>query len=60
MSGTNKFKKNDRVQFKGDDKIYIIIRVYASGKSYKYDLQDLSGKVQIEAMPQNTLKKKEI
>jgi hypothetical protein len=55
----NKFKKNDRVQFKGDSRTYIVVRFYKSGNSYKYDLASINGKETVIAMPQATLKKKE-
>lgn len=54
-----KFKKNDKVQFKGDSRTYLIVRFYKSGKSYKYDLASVNGVELVIAMPENTLKKKE-
>lgn len=53
----NKFKKNDRVNFKGDTKIYLIVRAYKSRNTYKYDLASLNGKETVIAMPQATLEK---
>ena len=53
-----KFKKNDKVQFKGDSRTYLIVRFYKSGKSYKYDLASVNGVELVIAMPENTLSKK--
>ena len=55
----NKFKKNDRVQFKGNDKVYLVVRFYKSGKSYKYDVASIDGKETVIAMNQSFFKKVE-
>lgn len=51
-----KFKKNSKVRFVDDKKIYIVVHAYkGTDDVYKYDLISYDGKIRIESISEDCL-----
>lgn len=50
-----KFRRNQKVRFKEDSVIYIVIHGYKTEEGYKYDLLSYDGKVRIHSITEDCL-----